>query len=357
MDQYSVLKAELMNIADKDEDVYFVCDDGMENLLFSEIHLKYPNRFIQTGISEANAVSFASGLALQGKTVFLVIPIFSSTKSFEQIRLDMVYNKANVKLVAGKSGIKFNADSGYSHWCLEDIALMKTLPNLKIVAPNTLSDLKTVLKNAYEEKGPFYIRLENVHSDFDCLDFTTKYNDGAILATGAMVEDAMAYQRILKGAGVKVSVYNITQLSPFNEDIVLKLLKKKIPIITMEEHVKGGLSGIVSDIIARSGRKAKFLPIYINAEKANIVGNREFLIRNFIGTEEYIVSKIYHHCKSSLFAKLNPLRVHLSISQQREAKIQYKLFSLIPVFRVKISKNSKKYSLFGIHLYTKEEHK
>lgn len=355
MDQYSILKSELMEIATKDSNAYFVCVDGMENILFSELRQKFPERVIQTGISETNTISFASGLALQGKTVFVAIPIFSSTKTFEQIRLDMVYNKANVKLLAVKSGIKYNSDSGYSHWCLEDIALMKTLSNLKILAPATLTDVKNTVRQAYEEKGPFYIRMENVHSDFERISFNTKYKNGAILATGAMVEDAVRYQNILKEAGFQVAVFNITQLSPFFNEIVLNLLKRKISIMTMEEHVSGGLSAIVSEIIARYGKKAKFLPFYLNAENANIVGNREYLMKNFMGTDESIVLKILHHCNKSIFYRINPIRTCVSLSQKNELKIQYKLLAIIPIARVKITNANRKYHLFGIHLYTKKE--
>ena len=106
MDQTVIIKKELMELAQKDSNVFFVVVDGFENILLKEISEKFPDRIVHCGISEQNAVSFSSGLALSGKTVYLLIPaVFVSTRALEQLRVDLAYNNANVKILALKSGI------------------------------------------------------------------------------------------------------------------------------------------------------------------------------------------------------------------------------------------------------------
>ena len=354
MDQYDIIKSEFLKLAQQDENVYFVITDGLENILFSELRQKFPERVIQTGISECNSIGFSSGLALQGKTVFVCIPaIFASTRAFEQIRVDMAYNSANVKLLAVKSGIKFNSEGGYSHWGIEDIALMRTLPNLRILAPATMSDVKSAISTAYNEKGPVYIRLENAHSDFDYVEVKTKHPSCAILATGAMVEDTLKYKNILEHLGIRISVVNITRLKPFDNSIVIQLLKKSVPIITLEEHCEGGLSGIVSELIATSRYKTKFLPLYFNTNKVNLVGNREFIMQELLGSTSSVLSQIWNICKKPFFYKLGLLRISFSDTANKKTEIKYKLLSIIPLFQITTDNNKIKYRLFGIQLFNK----
>lgn len=369
------LAEEFYALAKKDQNCYFVCVDGVVDTTFKNIKRDFPNQLICGGISEQNIVSVASGIALQGKTVFcIMLPVYATTRALEQIRVDMAYNNANVKLIGYKTGIKFNADAGYSHWCLEDIGAIRNMPNVKMLSCATQTNVHDALAQAYQNKGPYYIRLENIHSPFDIymrsnthnLNCILKGSDAAIIATGAAVEKACMIAEELTEAHISVGVYNAYSLKPFDEKTVKHLMSLNVPIITMEEQCFNGLSSIVADIIARTGKnyKAALLPIRAEKLEFNKVGNFDY-VSNELFDYSNLTDKIYRFIRSYtrshiVYIKVYKRKKYLIVSKRifsilpivskkiSNKKIVHCLFGFIPFLKKSIKKNKIKYYLFGI---------
>jgi transketolase len=231
---------------------------------------RFPDRFFQVGIAEGNMVGMAAGLALAGK-----IPIASSfacflAGRFEQIRVSVAYNRANVKLVGTHSGVGIGED-GYSQMGLEDIALMRTLPNFVVVQPADGAETEAAVEYLLGHDGPAYLRLTRQKVD----DVTPKgqrfelggavvLRDGrdlTLAATGGVVAHALAAAAELSRGGIEAAVLNVHTLKPIDAATLTDFGARTGGILTVEDHgVVGGLGGAVSEALAESG-----IPIRIHA--------------------------------------------------------------------------------------------
>lgn len=253
---------------------------------------KYPRRFINTGIAEANMMSTAAGLAACGKTVFASsFAMFAAERAFEQVRNSIAYPRLNVKIGASHGGITVGED-GATHQCLEDIALMRTLPGMVIINPADATEAKAAVKAAICHDGPVYLRLgrlavpqifdQNPAYHFElgkgiCIQDGT---DVTIIATGLMVFEAIEAARQLKEQGLSARVLNIHTIKPLDRELVVKAARKTGAIVTAEEHsVNGGLGSAVAetlveeypvpmcrigvqDLFGRSGKPAELMKWY-----------------------------------------------------------------------------------------------
>lgn len=227
--------------------------------LFSK---KYPDRFINTGIAEANMMSTAAGLASCGKTVFAsTFAMFAAGRAYEQVRNSICYPKLNVKVAATHAGISVGED-GASHQMIEDIALMSVIPNMRVVSPADAVETRLAIKAAIDIEGPFYIRLGRLpfpiindeNYQFELGKGVTLRNgkDVTIIATGYMVSEALKAADELKGQGIDARVINIHTIKPIDEEIIIKAAKETGGIVTAEEHnVIGGLGSAVAQVTAR----------------------------------------------------------------------------------------------------------
>lgn len=238
---------------------------------------KYPERFINMGIAEANMMTVAAGLATCGKIVFAsTFAIFASGRAYEQLRNAVCYSKLNVKVGATHAGITVGED-GASHQCNEDLALMRVIPNMVVISPADATSAKKAVKAAIEHDGPVYLRFgrANVPVIYDeALDYTIGKgiqvkdgNDVSIVATGIMVAAAIEASDILAKEGINARVIDIHTIKPIDEDILVKAAKETGAIVTAEEHnVIGGLGSAVAEVITdkcpvpikRVGVKDKF---------------------------------------------------------------------------------------------------
>lgn len=350
--QLHILGNELTKIAEQDSDTYFVCIDGLESITIPNINKICPDRFIRCGISEANAISVASGIALTGKCVFLImVAKYASTRALEQMIIDLGYNNCNVKIIALKGGIKYNADGGYSHWTIEDIATVRTIPNITIFNPATSDELRHQIDFAYNKKGAFYIRIENLHSNFNppmrLSDYKmpqiTNGKDVAIIAEGSMVEYVCNLD--IESIGIKPLILNASVLKPFDKATVINLINKKIPIITIEEQVRGGVGTIVAEIIAEHNANVKFLPIRIDSESYNIVGGYNFVADKIMDLSNTLY-KIAKFCtiKISIFGH------SLFIIKPSVKGRLYLMFGIVPLLSIKYRHTKQKYKL-SVKLY------
>ncbi len=223
---------------------------------------KYPNRFINMGIAEANMMATAAGLATCGKTVFASsFAIFASGRAFEQVRNSICYPNLNVKIGATHAGISVGED-GASHQALEDIALMRALPNMTVLSPCDAVETRCAVKAAIDTAGPCYIRLGrlavDVINDPGTYQFTLgkgiTLKDGSdvtLVATGLMVAYALEAAAALAAQGVSARVINIHTIKPIDEDLLITAARETGAIVTCEEHnIIGGLGSAVAEVLA-----------------------------------------------------------------------------------------------------------
>jgi len=220
----------------------------------------YPDRFINMGIAEGNMMSVAAGLAASGKIAFAsTFAMFAAGRGFEQIRNSIGYTKLNVKIGATHAGISVGED-GASHQCLEDIALMRTIPGMVVINPADDREAVAAVKAAVEHDGPVYMRfgrlaVDDVNGD----DYKFEIGKGVelkggkdvtIVATGLMVEMALKAADMLEAEGIDARVINIHTIKPIDEEIITKAAKETGAIVTAEEHyIMGGLGSAVTEVV------------------------------------------------------------------------------------------------------------
>lgn len=233
---------------------------------------KYPERFFEMGIAEANMISTAAGMASCGKIPFVsTFAVFATGRVYDQIRMDIAYSKANVKIFATHGGISVGKD-GASHQMIEDIALMRVLPNMTVLAPSDATQTGKIVHLMAEQKGPMYARVGRadaplIYEKKDLNDIkigkAITVKDGTditIIACGTMVEPAIETRTALKKDKISARVIDMHTIKPLDEKLILKCAKETNAIITAEEHsVIGGLGGAVAETLAENNVSTKFL--------------------------------------------------------------------------------------------------
>jgi transketolase len=227
----------------------------------------YPERFIECGIAESNMIGVASGLALSGKIPWACSFSTFVAGRFEVVRMSVAYQEANVRMVGTHSGIGVGED-GYSQMSLEDIAMMRTLPNVAVINPADAVETERAVEFLVEHQGPAFLRLTRQGvEDVNPADYrfelgrAVRLRDGAdvaILATGAPVGEAVKAAGLLDGEGISALVVNVHTISPLDQDAVLEAAAGRRAVITVEDHsVRGGLGGAVAEVLAsRNGALA-----------------------------------------------------------------------------------------------------
>lgn len=222
----------------------------------------YPERFFDCGIAEGNMMSVAAGLAAAGKIPFAsTFAIFGAGRAYEQIRNSICYPKLNVKIALTHAGLTVGED-GATHQMLEDIALMRVLPNMTVIVPADAEETKAAVKWAASYQGPVYIRMGRAKCDDVTAENTPfvpgkatvlrKGYDITIIACGIMVSKALQAADILKGAGITARVINMSSIKPIDEDVIIKAASDTGAIVTAEEHqVQGGLGSAVAEVVVK----------------------------------------------------------------------------------------------------------
>ena len=224
---------------------------------------QFPDRFINMGIAEANMMSTAAGLAACGKIVFASsFAMFAAGRAFEQIRNSICYPNLNVKIGATHAGISVGED-GATHQCLEDIGIMRTLPNMVILNPADDVEAKAAVKAAIEHEGPVYLRFGRLGVPvlFDD-DYKFEIGKGVqlvdgtdvtLVATGLLVGSALEAAELLKNDGISARVINIPTIKPIDEAIIAKAAAETGALVSCEEHnVIGGLGSAVAEVLCQT---------------------------------------------------------------------------------------------------------
>ncbi len=267
----------LAELGEKYENLYVFDADLAAATKTGIFKKKYPERFFDCGIAEANMMGVAAGMAATGKIPFAsTFAMFAAGRAYEIVRNTIGYPHLNVKIGATHAGISVGED-GATHQCNEDIALMRTIPGMTIINPADDVEAKAAVKAAILHDGPVYLRFGRlaapVFNDKETYKFELgkgiKLTDGddiAIIATGLMVSEALTAAEELKKDGINARVINIHTIKPIDKDIIIKAAKDTGLLLTVEEHsVIGGLGSAVCDVVSEN-LPTKVIKIGVNDE-------------------------------------------------------------------------------------------
>ena len=252
---------ELAKLGEENKNIV-VLDADLSTATKTEIFAKqFPDRFVNVGIAEQNLMGIAAGLSTFGKVPFAsTFAVFAAGRAYEQIRNSIAYPKLNVKIVATHAGITVGED-GATHQMLEDIGLMRGLPNMTVMCTSDDIQTKWAVREISKFDGPVYLRLCRLATPI-IYDVDTKFEigkgvqigdgtDATIFATGVTVSEALKAQEILKENGINVRVVDIHTIKPIDKELIVKCAKETKRIITIEDHnVIGGLGTAVCDVLA-----------------------------------------------------------------------------------------------------------
>ena len=279
----------IIKLAREDERIMLLVGDLGFNVVegFRE---EFPKRFINIGIAEQNMSAVAAGLALSGNVVFTYsIANFATLRGIEQIRNDICYHQANVKILAVGCGFAYG-DLGMTHHATEDIAMMRSLPYMRVYVPSDVKEALYCLKDAYYFDGPAYIRMTragepDLHKEFNedemssILEIRELSKEVNILCCGSILSEGYKLADMLGNFGVKAGLFSIPKVNPIDEDIIRILSVKSRLLVTLEDHnIIGGLGGAVAETISvLNDNHSQLLRIGLRNTFTEIVGDQNYL--------------------------------------------------------------------------------
>lgn len=262
---------------------------------------KYPNRFFEMGIAEANMTSTAAGLATCGKIPFIsTFAMFAAGRSYDQIRNSICYPNLNVKIGATHSGITVGED-GATHQMIEDISLMRTLPNMTVISPSDDIETKWAVEEASKINGPVYIRLCRLNTPI-IYEENQKFEvgkgiqigdgtDATVFATGVTVAEAIKAKEELEKQGINIRVIDIHTIKPVDDEIIVKSARETKKLISVEDHnIIGGLGSAISEVLT-SKYPIKLIRMGIN-DTFGKSGKAQDLMKYFGITSEEIIKNV-----------------------------------------------------------------
>ena len=251
----------LAELGEKYKDVVVLDADLAAATKTIDFKKKFPERFFDVGIAEQDLMGTAAGLALGGKIPFAsTFAIFASGRAYDQVRNTIAYSKLNVKIAATHAGITVGED-GASHQALEDISLMRSVPNMIVVSPADDKSTKWIIEEEINYNGPMYIRLARPATE-EIYDENTKFElgkgiqhgdgeDATVIATGVTVAEALKAKEELAKDGINIRVVDIHTIKPIDKDLIVKCAKETKKMITVEDHsIIGGLGTAVCEVLS-----------------------------------------------------------------------------------------------------------
>ncbi len=262
IDTRSGFGAGLSELGDKNKDVVALCADLTGSLKMNDFKKKFPERFYQVGIAEANMMGIAAGMTIGGKIPFTgTFANFSTGRVYDQIRQSIAYSGKNVKLCASHAGLTLGED-GATHQILEDIGLMKMLPGMTVINTCDHNQTKAATQAIAEHQGPVYLRFgrpkvpnftsEDQKFEIGKAQVLQQGSDISIFAIGHLVWEALEAAKALDEKGIKAEVINLATIKPLDEEAVINSAKKTNKVITAEEHnYYGGLGESIARTLAQ----------------------------------------------------------------------------------------------------------
>ena len=252
----------LLEIAKQNENIVALCADLTGSLKMGAFKEKFPQRFFQVGIAEANMMGIAAGLANAGKIPFTgTFANFSTSRVYDQLRQSIAYSNKNVKVCASHAGLTLGED-GATHQTLEDLGMIRMLPNFTVINPCDYEQTKSATLAIAKHQGPVYLRfgrpawpvfMKNKPFEIGKAIKLIEGTDVTIFATGHMVWKAIEAEKELEQQGISAEVVNIHTLKPLDEQAILKSINKTKCVVTAEEHqITGGLGDAVAQTIVKN---------------------------------------------------------------------------------------------------------
>ena len=293
----------LAELAKKDKNIELVTGDLGFGVL-KPFWEQCPDQFTNAGIAEQNMASMAAGMAMEGKTVFIYsIGNFPTLRCLEQIRNDCAYHQADVKIVCIGGGFVYGS-LGMSHQATEDLAILRALPDILVMAPADLVEAEECTKALARQKGTGYLRLgrgeeKRIHEKIENFQIgkAIKVHDGdrtVIFSTGAIFEEVTRAYEELREKGYNPAVYTFPTVKPIDRETIENAAKNFDIVVTVEEHnIIGGFGGAVAEVMAEmKERKARLLRIGLNDEYSIRVGDQKYLRQQYGMDCSAIVNKI-----------------------------------------------------------------
>lgn len=282
----------LVELAKKDKNIELITGDLGFGVL-KPFWEQCPDQFTNAGIAEQNMTTVAAGMALEGKNIFTYsIGNFPTLRCLEQIRNDCAYHNANVKIVCVGGGFAYGS-LGMSHQATEDLAIMRALPNVIVMAPADLVEAEECTKALADYHGTAYLRLgrggeKRIHDRIENFEIgrAIKVCDGekiAIFSTGAIFEEVQETKELLGKEGIHPAVYTFPTVKPIDKSVIEHIAKEFELIVTCEEHnIVGGFGSAIAEVMAEmKEKKARLLRIGLNDEYSVCVGNQIFLRQQY----------------------------------------------------------------------------
>ena len=265
-----------------------------------------PERHFNAGIAESNMMGMAAGLAASGKTVFAsTFAVFATGRPFEIIRNSICYPKLNVKICATHAGLSVGED-GASHQAIEDVAIMRAIPNMQVFSPCDYNETKAVIEHVAKIDGPCYVRMgrgkvEDLYEDGTEFDVTkirvlSEGHDVCLFATGLMVQEAMKAKEELLKDNIDVTVVDVTCLKPIDETGVKEIAKRHALCFALEEHsVIGGLFSALADVLIKEPC-TRLIPIGVN-DIFGESGKAKDVLEKYVISKDNIVKTVKEYIK------------------------------------------------------------
>jgi transketolase len=277
----------LHDIAKYNDKIFLVVND-LGFSVIEKFQQEFPDGYLNIGVAEANMIGVSAGLALSGKIPFAysIVP-FATMRCFEQIRNDVCYQNVNVKIVGIGGGFAYGG-LGPTHHSIEDIAVMRSLPNMTVICPADPVETELATRAAVEYAGPVYIRLGKggepiLHKtipEFDIGKGVVMRNgeDITIISTGGMLETALTSAEQLAGSGMESRVISMHTVKPIDKEIILNSAKATKALFTLEEHsIIGGLGSAVSEVLAEANAGVLFKRFGVRDVFQKKVGSQKYL--------------------------------------------------------------------------------
>lgn len=292
----------LTDLAENDKDIVLLTGD-LGFGVFEEFEARFPGQYFNVGIAEQNMMGLAAGLSLEGKKVVAYsIGNFASLRCLEQIRNDACYHDASITVVASGGGFSYGS-LGMSHHTTEDLAILRALPNMVVVAPCTREEAKEATKQLVSSKGVGYLRLDKTAAEevAEAQPFSIgkarifrEGTDITLIATGGILEEAVLAAKELESFGLDVKILGIHTVKPIDKEEILKSARETGGLVVIEEHNNdGGLGSAVAEVcMDHAVLPNKFLRIGLNNTFSSIVGSQHYLRAQYEIDHNAILSSV-----------------------------------------------------------------
>jgi transketolase len=278
----------ISDLMDQHDDTLTVTAD-MGFSVFEDLQRRYPKRFINTGVTEQATVSIAAGLAMSGyKVFFYAQAAFATMRCFEQLHLDAGYNNTNIKVIGVNAGFSLN-QLGVSHFSVEDVGIVRTLPSFTIFTPSNAHEMSWALNESYKIEGPTYLRYSKLDEAIksDTYPHITlgkpveimKGTDAVLFASGGIMRYAKEVTSLLRKKNIYLALYSVPTIKPFDSKYLQKITKNVKAVYTLEEHsIIGGLGSTIAEILAETPGAPVLHRFGIPDKYTGITGSLDYLL-------------------------------------------------------------------------------